>query len=182
MKKGGIGGANTQTGNLFEEKVDLNNTVKETKDFRIKSTNINDVYEIFYNNESYGFSMKKHSFHYFLNAKMNVNAKNIWSKNLLPDQCFYNTKNKTLYIAEVKWQETPGTADEKPQTCSFKLRQYKRLIENIDDIEDVKYFYIFNDWFKKSCYKDMLEFIIEANCHYFFDDFPLDFIGIGENN
>lgn len=67
-----------------------------------------------------------------------------------------------------KFQQCNGSADEKPQTCAFKIMQYKKLFSSLG-IEKVSYIYIFNDWFENQMYKDMLDYIKSVDsCDYIF--------------
>jgi hypothetical protein len=71
-------------------------------------------------------------------------------------------------VYEKKFQQAAGSADEKPQTCAFKILQYKKIATALG-LKDVTYTYIFNDWFKKPEYKDMLDYIKSVDgCDYFF--------------
>ena len=73
-----------------------------------------------------------------------------------------------VIIYEKKFQQTNGSADEKPQTCAFKIYEYKKLFSSLG-VKNVYYIYIFNDWFKKSEYKDMLDYINSVDgCSYTF--------------
>lgn len=100
----------------------------------------------------------------------------ILSAQLQPDEAFINYKNKTVYIIEKKYQAVSGTADEKLQTCPFKLRQYRRLFTPLG--YDVKYMYVLNDWFTKPKYKDVLDFIRECECDYYFGSIPMNCVGL----
>ena len=133
---------NTTTGLLFEEKVKLNKK---------------------------GIDLTKHNLYRFLKDK-NIDYKEIISKKLLPDEAYYNEEEKTLYIYEKKFQQTSGSADEKPQTCAFKIFQFRKIGKAIG-AERVFYTYIFNDWFKKPEYRDMLEYIKSVDgCDYVFEE------------
>lgn len=133
---------NTSTGLLFEQKV------------RIKSK---------------GIDLTKHNLYRYLREK-GINYKTIISKKLLPDEAYYDEDEKVLYIYEKKYQQTAGSADEKPQTCGFKILQFKKIGKAIG-AKKVFYTYIFNDWFKKPEYKDMLEYIKSVEgCNYFFEE------------
>ena len=133
---------NTTTGLLFEEKVKLNKK---------------------------GIDLTKHNLYRFLKEK-NIDYKEIISKKLLPDEAYYNEEEKTLYIYEKKFQQTSGSADEKPQTCAFKIFQFRKIGKAIG-AERVFYTYIFNDWFKKPEYRDMLEYIKSVDgCDYVFEE------------
>ena len=86
--------------------------------------------------------------------------------------------NNTLFVVELKFQEVAGSVDEKLQTCHFKLRQYRKLLNGTD--VKVEYLYVLNGWFKKPEYVDVLEYIKEVGCHYFFEELPLKFLGLPE--
>lgn len=116
-----------------------------------------------------------------LNLLKNLGADiSVWSKELRPDDMFINLKNKTVYIFEKKYQETAGSADEKPQTCDFKRKQYLRVLSQLN--YDVKLIYIFNDWFKRKEYKDMLDYIESVGCAYFFNKIPLNILALPTNS
>lgn len=133
---------NTTTGALFEERVFLN---KE------------------------GINLTKHNLYKFLKMK-NIDYTSIISKKLLPDEAYFNEETKTLNIYEKKYQQTSGSADEKPQTCAFKIFQFRKIGKAIG-AEKVFYTYIFNDWFKKPEYRDMLEYIKSVDgCDYVFEE------------
>ena len=105
----------------------------------------------------------------FLTSK-GVNWNDYLSKKLLPDEAYYDEENNRVIIYEKKYQQTAGSADEKPQTCAFKIYQFRKLFAALG-ITDVSYIYIFNEWFKKPEYKDMLEYIKSVDgCDYIFAD------------
>ena len=122
---------------------------------------------------------KSYLYKHFL-PPLGVKSEECISTKLLPDESFVNYETKTVYIIEKKYQACSGSVDEKPQTCGFKLREYKKLFNPIN--YDVQYMYVFNEWFKHPRYKDMLEYIKECNCDYFFDSIPLDAIGLTHDN
>lgn len=124
----------------------------------------------------------KHDLYKFLKEKGLKNYKEIISKKLLPDEAFFNYDSKILYIIEKKFQSIGGSADEKLETCDFKRKQYLKLIKNSnEEIEDVEYIYVLNDWFKKDKYKDTLEYIEDTGCSYYFNELPLKKIGLKNN-
>jgi hypothetical protein len=131
---------NTTTGLLFEEKVHMENT---------------------------GKNISKHALYRFL-ADKGVDWTQYISKKLLPDEAYYDDVNNRVIIYEKKYQQTEGSADEKPQTCAFKIYEFRKLFSAIG-ITDVSYIYVFNDWFTKPQYKDMLEYIKSVDgCDYIF--------------
>ena len=105
-----------------------------------------------------------------------INFGSIISKQLLPDDAFYNLNDNTIYILEKKFQNSHGSVDEKLQTCGFKKWEYEKLFSPINI--KVEYIYILNDWFKQSKYHDTLDYINLQNCHYYFNEIPLDFLNL----
>lgn len=112
-----------------------------------------------------GIDLTKHNLYKYL-AKKKIDYTQIISKKLLPDEAYFNPETKEFTIYEKKYQQTSGSADEKPQTCAFKLYQFKKIGKAIG-AEKVTYTYIFNNWFAKPEYKDMLEYIKSVEgCDY----------------
>ncbi len=170
MKKGGIGGANTKTGLRFEGKVDFSTFIQKQKDYSINE-NI-----ILYKDEEVGLTFKKYGLYKYL-EKNGIDYKDFVSKRLLPDDAVFVIANNTMHIIEIKFQEVAGSTDEKLQTCDFKIKQYRKLLSRLNI--EVKYVYILNDWFKKSEYKDVLDYIISVDgCFYYFNYLPLQKIGL----
>jgi hypothetical protein len=114
-----------------------------------------------------GINVTKHELYRYLKSK-NIDYTTLISKKLLPDEAFVDVENSCLVIYEKKFQQTAGSADEKPQTCAFKIWEYRKIAAALG-LKDVTYTYIFNEWFKKPEYKDMLEYIKSVDgCDYFF--------------
>lgn len=174
MKKDGIGGANTQTGISFEHKIDLLDFLdKKIKGYSVKKSEIGS--EIFYKSKLIAHSFRKHELYKFLDSQ-DIDYKKYLSKKLLPDDAIYVIKENTLFIIEVKYQQVGGSVDEKLQTCDFKRKQYIKLFSALNI--DVEYIYVLSDWFKKPEYKDVLDYIVSVNCHYYFEYLPLYKIGL----
>jgi len=38
--------------------------------------------------------------------------------------------------------------------------------------------YLLSDWFKKPVYQDVLDYIQEMDCHYYFEYIPLNILGL----
>lgn len=169
MIKGGTGGANTLTGLEYEAKVDLKDFLNTQKDYSVTDTMVlfkgNLVARIF----------KKHALYAFLKAN-HIDWRKHLSKKLLPDNCIYVIVNNTAFILEVKHQEKAGSVDEKLQTCDFKKKQYIKLFSELN--YRVEYCYILDKWFKKDCYKDTLDYIINVGCKYYFEYIPLHELGL----
>ena len=172
MIKGGKGGAKTLTGLRFESRSDLKEKFNSLKDYSVKGN------VLYFKNGAIAYFYKKYELYTDFLHKRNVDWKSLISKKLLPDDTIYIVANNTLFIIELKFQEVAGSVDEKLQTCHFKLRQYRRLLNGTG--VKVEYVYVLNDWFKKPEYKDVLEYIKEVGCHYFFEELPLKFLGVPE--
>ncbi len=116
-----------------------------------------------------GINVTKNALYKFLKEK-GIDWTEILSRKILPDEAYWDEETKTLSIFEKKYQQTEGSADEKPQTCGFKILQFKKIGLALG-AKKVTYTYIFNDWFKQPKYKDMLDYIKSVeDCNYIFDD------------
>lgn len=171
MIVGGIGGANTQTGIKFEKDTDLKEALLTKEGVTIKGS------EVSFNGELIGYILQKHDLYKHFLEVNSVDWKAIVSKKLLPDDAFFSIKTNTLIIIEKKFQQVAGSVDEKLQTCGFKKRQYERLCNPLKNVE-VEYVYVLNDWFKDKSYKDVLEYIEEVGCRYYFNVLPLELLDI----
>ena len=129
---------NTTTGTKFEEQIHVNST---------------------------GINLTKHNLYKYLKDK-GIDWNTIISKKLLPDEAYFNESTKELNVYEKKFQQVAGSADEKPQTCAFKIYQFKKIGKAIG-AEKVTYTYLLSNWFAKPEYKDMLEYIKSVDgCDY----------------
>jgi hypothetical protein len=166
MIKGGIGGANTQTGLRFEERIKFSVAISKLPDYKVVGN------EIFYKDKLIAELFPKRKLYNFLLRRLGVNYTDYISKRLEPDEAIL--VGNTLFIVEMKFQNGQGSVDEKLQTCHFKKKQYNKLFSNTDI--NVEYIYVLNDWFKADAYKDVLEYILEVGCYYFFNEVPLEFL------
>jgi hypothetical protein len=82
----------------------------------------------------------------------------------------------SFYVIEIKFQQVAGSVDEKLQTCHFKKRQYEKLMNSLG--VKVEYIYILSDWFQAPAYKDVLAYIKEVDCDYFFEEITLNRLGL----
>jgi hypothetical protein len=170
MIKSGVGGGRTITGLRFEERISLKQIFSGMKRYEIKGE------DVFFDNKKIAtFYQKNKIYKNFLEPK-GINYLNYISKKLLPDDAIFVMKENTLFIIEIKFQEVSGSVDEKLQTCDFKNKQYNKLFKPLNI--KVKYCYVLNDWFKKQEYKDVLDYIKSVNSYYFFNEIPLDFLGL----
>jgi hypothetical protein len=171
MIKGGKGGANTNASGLnFEKKVDVKTAFQKVKGYEVKNN------EVFFKGEKVAELYGKHDLYKRLLKRHNIDWKEVFVKKLVPDEAIFVIKHNTMYIIEKKFQHGTGTADEKLQTCEFKKIQYRKLLSKCDI--RVEYGYILNDWFKKSSYKDVLDFIKSKDCFYYFEELPFSFLGL----
>lgn len=165
------GGSNTNANGLnFEQETDLKDALLKIPGYDIQGNSI------YFNNSFIGVIASKHDLYRVLLEPNGINYKEIISKKLLPDEAIYLESLKTVFIIEKNFQNVAGSVDEKLQTCGFKKRQYTKLFSLLNI--EVEYLYIFNDWFSQPQYNDVLEYIKESNCNYFFNEIPLQFLGL----
>jgi hypothetical protein len=177
MIKGGTGGGNTLTGLAFERGKDIVSLVSGLPGYSVKHI---EGYStrgvvIYFNGVEVARSLSKHDLYRYL-VEQGVKWEKILSKKLLPDEAVYVILNNTLFIIEMKNQERSGSVDEKLQTCDFKAKQYRKLMAPLNI--EVEYIYILNDWFRKPCYKDTLDYVISVGCQYYFQYLPLQKLGL----
>lgn len=175
MIKDGIGGANTKTGLRFEERVDIKKLFQDIKGYRLEKTTNNAGYKVFYDGKEVARCFQKHEFYRFL-CEYGIDWKEYLSKQLLPDNGLFVIVRDTLFIIEIKFQQTEGSVDEKLQTCDFKRKQYAKLVRSLG--WRVEYVYVLNDWFRDDRYKDTLDYIHSMNCHYMFTEIPWKWLGL----
>ena len=173
MIEGGIDGASTQTGMKFERDTDLKTALLSKKGIRISG------YEVFEFDKRIGYILQKHDLYRNFLERNNLDWQSIVSKKLLPDEGYFSLTTNKLIIIEKKYQQVAGSVDEKLQTCGFKKKQYEKLCKPLKNVK-VEYVYILNDWFKDRAYKDVLEYIEEVGCRYYFNQLPYQLLGIEE--
>lgn len=178
MKKNGKFGSNTKTGLIFEIKTDLISFLRIQNNYSVeKIKGYTNSFFIFYNKKQIARTFPKHDLYKFLKNEYDLDWKESLSKKLLPDDALYVVLNNTVYIIEKKSQVVSGSVDEKLQTCDFKRKQYKKLFSKINF--ELEYIYLLDgSWFSKPEYKDVLDYIISVNCHYYFDYIPLNKLGL----
>lgn len=92
----------------------------------------------------------------------------ILTRELKPDEAYYDPEKLTLDIYEKKVQNGGGSADEKIQTCGFKIMQYRKIAKYLNvPPENVHYTYILDKWFSAEQYRDAIEYIkLIDGCDY----------------
>ncbi|MBS4913231.1 MAG: hypothetical protein KHZ77_03590 [Veillonella sp.] len=169
------GGANTNFNGLrFERDTSLNDALEE------KGYIVTSEHQVLYNGYQIGLSVNKYNFYTVFLEMHGIDYKEYNSKRWLPDECFVNFINRTVYIIEKKYQDKAGSTDVKPANCDFMKKEYEKLCNPINFY--VEYIFIFNDWFKNKAneeYRDMLNYIKSVNCKYYFNTIPFEAIGLG---
>ena len=151
----GAGGKNTNINGLsYEDKTNLEELYSEstydkkdnTKTIKFKGYQ----YELYNVNKSnlYKFMEKNGE----KNDKLQPAA---GCKN--PDEAYIDKNRKKLFIIEKKFQQTPGSVDEKIQTGPFKKLHYSKQFPNYHVI----YIYCLSDWFKRDEYISVLDYLKE---------------------
>ena len=107
--------------------------------------------------KSEGICLTKNNLYKYLKDN-NIDWTSILSRKLLPDEAYYNPNTKEFSIYEKKYQQTEGSADEKPQTCGFKIWEYIKIGYAIG-AEKVTHTYLLSSWFAQDKYRDMLNYI-----------------------
>lgn len=165
------GGAQTNTNGLhFEQTTELRDLFERSKDFTVFGD------DIFKGGEKVATLFQKNSLYKNLLEPRGVDYGRILSKKLLPDDAILVYSKKTLYVIEKKFQHSAGSVDEKLQTCDFKKKQYMKLMSPLN--YKVEYCYFLCDWFERPEYRDVKEYILSVGCKYFFDEIPLDYLGL----
>ncbi len=164
------GGAKTNLNGLkFEQETSLNSALL-AEGYAVKGNTVYNGLII------KGYSVPKYELYKHFKHLRDGQWKNYISKQLLPDEAFYNVSNNTIYIIEKKFQEKSGSVDEKIQTCGFKLLEYKRMFDPVGI--DVVYIYILSDWFNDQKYDDVKQYILDNDCYFYFNEIPLDDLGL----
>lgn len=170
MRKGGVGGAKTQTGLHFERRIALSDALRRKAGYYIVAN------DVVYHGKPVGRLVGKGKLYTHLLEPRGVDWKTIISRRLLPDEALLVESTRTLYVIEMKFQETEGSVDEKLQTCDFKKRQYAKLVAPLG--LTCEYIYMLGRWFEKPRYRDVLEYVREVGCDYFFEEIPLARLGL----
>lgn len=125
------------------------------------------MFENYVHMKSNGIDVSKNNLYKYM-KEHNIDWTSVISRKLLPDEAYWDEQNKVLTVYEKKYQQTEGSADEKPQTCGFKIWEFSK-IGKLLGAKTVTYTYILSDWFRAEKYKDMLEYIRTVpNCDYMF--------------
>lgn len=163
------GGARTNVNGLgFEARTHLIDALNNHPDFRVLEN------QVFKNDEVVAYYYEKHDLYKKLLESKEIDYTKFISKKLLPDGALL--VDNTIYIIEKKFQNGAGSVDEKLQTCDFKKKQYEKLFSPIGI--SVQFYYVLNDWFNQPSNRDVFEYIRSVGCDYFFEELPLNRLGL----
>lgn len=145
----GAGGLNTNKNGLsYENNTDLKEyyeTYKNDKNkkyFKIKFKNSDKIFI---------YAHKRALINYMKdNNEINTNIK-LAHGCKIPDECYINNSEKTIFIIEKKFQQCSGSVCEKIQTAPFKVWHYKQLYPNYN----IVYIYCLSPWFKLNCISEL---------------------------
>lgn len=157
----GAGGANTNVNGLsYEEKTDLSSLYTEcVQEKKEKARKIK--FEGF---DGELINVNKSALHKYMTK---IGEKNTDLQPAAgckePDEAYVDITRKAVYIIEKKFQQTPGSVDEKLQTGPFKKYHYGKLFPNYT----VHYIYCLADWFKREEYMSVLEYLQESDIPIF---------------
>lgn len=112
---------------------------------------------------STGIDVSKNKLYTYL-KQHSIKWEDFLSRKLLPDEAYI--EDDILYVYEKKFQQTKGSADEKLQTCGFKIQQFRKIGAALE-LKQVYYTYILSDWFEQPKYQDVLDYIQSVpGCDY----------------
>lgn len=157
----GAGGANTNKNGLsYEEKTNLETLYSECTENKKNKSKI--IKFIGYENEL--INANKSMLHKYME---NLGEKHPSLQSAAgckePDEAYIDLARKYIFVIEKKFQQTPGSVDEKIQTAAFKKYHYSNLFPNFK----IHYIYCLSDWFKRDEYKSVLEYLSNINIPVF---------------
>ena len=165
------GGSNTNVNGLtFEAQNDLK-TILKNHGYTVDGSS----FEVNCDGKLVGYCLNKHELDIFLSDR-GVHQLVINSKRWKPDDLFINEREHVAYIIEKKFQSGSGSVDEKLSTFQFKIYEYNKLFNPLS--YGVKYIYLLSEYFHKDKYRDYFDYMLLNGCAYYFNDLPLEAIGL----
>jgi len=156
----GAGGSKTNLNGLtYEDKTNLESLFSEMNINKIGTKTIKFI------NYDYTFINANKSILYkYLekNGERNIKLQKA-SGCKLPDEAYIDITRKIIFIIEKKFQQTPGSVDEKIQTGPFKKLHYSEQFPNYT----INYIYCLSDWFKSDEYNSVLNYLQKNNIPIF---------------
>lgn len=201
LKKGGIGGANTNINGLkFEHRTDLASSIDSnlSKEYKLEEHVFKK--QLIVNSKSPVFDVirLKDNFHIGVITNQNqfynvlydtYGLKNINHKRWKPDEVFFNFEANTIFIVEKKWQSGPGSVDEKIFGFVNKRRLYQNNFNQLakEPKPTVEFSALFNsDWWLKGGpnsengkhYQDYFDNLRIDGIKIFFDEYEYWWFGL----
>ena len=179
MRKGGIGGANTNASGLpYEAKVaeEVRSTLISNGYTRTINPNGFPRSEFFEKSHSQLQLSFHNSFYKEFVDTLGINYKDTFSARLVPDIALINRNTKTLKIIEIKNQTGSGSVVEKLQTCDFKQYYYSKLLEK--EKYSVQVLWRLGKYFQDNAkgLASVYEYMLIKESPYFFEDIPLTYL------
>jgi hypothetical protein len=91
-----------------------------------------------------------------------------------PDITLFSAETNVITIIEQKFQSVAGSVDEKLQTVDFKKKQYEKIFKPLGI--QVRFIYVLSEWFTKSRYDDVKDYIISVGALWFISVIPISVI------
>ncbi len=158
----GAGGSNTNVNGLsYEIKTDLSSLFSE--EIIDKKMGTKKIKFIQYNDYEFVNANKSKLYKYMeTNGERNIQLQQAAGCKE-PDEAYIDIHRKLVFIIEKKFQQTPGSVDEKIQTGPFKKLHYSKQFPNYK----VHYIYCLSDWFKRDEYNSVIDYLQENNIPVF---------------
>ena len=155
----GAGGANTNKNGLsYEEITDLNELYSMSLECDLnKKDKYKKIKFIGYDNIEF-INANKSMLHKYMKNNNQKEDLDSAAGCKSPDEAYINENTKTLFIIEKKFQQTPGSCDEKIQTGPFKKKYYEDLFPKYT----IHYIYCLSDWFNQDDYKSVIKILKET--------------------
>lgn len=128
---------------LVPYEIDKNNIIKHSKDY---------CYEVFNKNTSQSIGVVTRQFQFYNALNQIYHIKNNHHKFWKPDDTLFNFSKKTVFIVEKKYQNQPGSVDEKLFGLNAKRVIYQDLFNRQMDepVVPVEFIALFNSsWWLK---------------------------------
>lgn len=175
----GGGATTTRNGLAFEQDTDLAESMQRAgvSMALLPKWNKTAAYAVFdKNGQRIGTVCKQARFYHEFVEPHGIIWSDILDVQITPDDVFIDDEHKIVHIVEKKFQSRPGSTDEKPRGCEYNLRAYRKLCASTG--YDVQYTYVANDWWKQKKYCQLIEFVREKGCGWYFNDIPLSALGL----
>lgn len=179
VRKGGVGGANTNASGLpYESKVasEIRKTLLAHGFSRLANSGKGEKRETFSKGGQRIELMFHNSFYKDFIEELGINFRDKFSARLIPDIALVDRDAKTLKIIEIKNQTGSGSVVEKLQTCDYKHYYYSKLLEN--EKYEVQVIWRLGSYFEenKKGLTSVYEYMLLKNSPYFFESIPAEII------